>query len=139
MYLSQRKHIKDVLDRFNMANARPVLTPLAKSSPLTKEDCPQTPEELEYMKSVPYLSAVGSLMYLSVGTHPDISFAVGALSHFNANPGQAHWKQVQHATKDLMLCYGPSSDGTSLQIFSDADYAGDVDSAHSTRAVSDRL
>ena len=33
MYLSQRKHIKDV-DRFNMANARPVLT-------LTKEDCPQ--------------------------------------------------------------------------------------------------
>ena len=35
------------------------------------------------------------------------------------------------ATKDLMLCYGPSSDGTSLQIFSDADYA-DVDSACST-------
>ena len=56
---------------------------------------------------------------------------MGALSRFNANPGQAHWKQVQHvfkylaATKDLMLCYGPSSDGTSLQIFSDADYAGD--------------
>ena len=68
MYLSQRKHIKDVLDRFNMANAWPVLTPLAKSSPLTKEDCPQSSEELEYMKSVPYLSAVGSLMYLSVGT-----------------------------------------------------------------------
>jgi len=138
MYLSQRKHIKDVLDRFNMANARPVLTPLAKSSPLTKEDCPQSPEELEYMKSVPYLSAVGSLMYLSVGTRPDISFAVGALSRFNANPGQAHWKQVQHvfkylaATKDLMLCYGPSSDGTRLQIYSDADYAGDVDSARST-------
>ena len=138
MYLSQRKHIKDVLDRFQMANARPVTTPLAKSSPLTKEDCPQSSEELEYMKSVPYLSAVGSLMYLSVGTRPDISFAVGALSRFNANPGRAHWKQVQHvfkylaATKDLMLCYGPGSDSTSLQIFSDADYAGDVDSARST-------
>src|SRR5580693_10261937 len=77
-------------------------------------------------------------MYLSVGTCPDISFAVGALSCFNANLGKAHWKQVQHvfkylaATKDLMLCYGPGSDGTSLQIFSDADYAGDVDSARST-------
>ena len=44
---SQRKHIKDVLDRFNMANAQPVLTPLAKSSPLMKEDCPQSPEELD--------------------------------------------------------------------------------------------
>jgi hypothetical protein len=42
MYLSQRKHIGDVLARFNMTDARPVLTPLAKSVPLTKEDCPQS-------------------------------------------------------------------------------------------------
>ena len=73
-----------------MADSRPVSTPLSKSDTLSKEDCPQTPEDLEYMKSVPYLSAVGSLMYLSVGTRPDISFAVGALSRFNANPGKAH-------------------------------------------------
>ena len=90
------------------------------------------------MKSVPYLLAVGSLMYLAVGTCPDISFAVGALSCFNVNPGQAHWKQVQHVfkylagTQDLALCYGPRQDSTSLQLFSDADYAGDVDSACST-------
>ena len=63
MYLSQQKHITDVLEHFQMADARLVSTPLAKSVPLTKEDCPQTPEDLEYMKSVPYLSAVGSLMY----------------------------------------------------------------------------
>jgi hypothetical protein len=106
--------------------------------PLMKEDCPQTPEDLEYMRSVPYLSAVGSLMYLAVGTRPDIAYAVGALSRFNANPGRAHWKQVQHVfkylagTRDLMLCYGPGQDSTRLQIYSDADYAGDVDSARST-------
>ena len=52
MYLSQRKHIKDVLDRFQMANTRPVSTPLSKSSPLTKEDCPQSNEDLEYMQTV---------------------------------------------------------------------------------------
>ena len=46
----QRKHIKDVLDRFQMANTRPVSTPLSKSSPLTKEDCPQSNEDLEYMQ-----------------------------------------------------------------------------------------
>ena len=77
-----------------MTDAQPVSTPLAKSVPLSKEDCPQTPEDSEYMHSVPYLSAVGSLM-LAVGTRPDIAFAVGALSRFNANPGQVHWKQVQ--------------------------------------------
>jgi hypothetical protein len=138
MYLSQQKHIGDVLACFNMTDARPVSTPLAKSVPLTKEDCPQSDEDLEYMKSVPYLSAVGSLMYLAVGTCPDIAFAVGALSCFNANPGQAHWKQVQHVfkylagTQDLMLCYGPGADSTCLQIYSDVDYAGDVDSVCST-------
>ena len=52
MYLSQKKHVKDVLECFHMADARPVSTPLSKSSPLTKEDCPQSPEDLEYMKSV---------------------------------------------------------------------------------------
>ena len=87
MYLPQRKHVTDVLARFNMTDTRSVSTPLAKSVPLSKEDCPQSPEDLEYMKSVPYLSTVGSLMYL-VGTRPDIAFAVGALSHFNVNPGQ---------------------------------------------------
>ena len=35
-------------------------------------------------------------------------------------------------TQDLSLCYGLGQDGTQLQIFSDADYAGDVDSARST-------
>jgi hypothetical protein len=133
-----QKHIGDVLACFNMTDAQPVSTPLAKSVPLTKEDCPQSDEDLEYMKSVPFLLAVGNLMYLAVGTHPDIAFAVGALSRFNANPGRAHWKQVQHVFKylagtwDLMLCYGPGADSTCLQIYSDADYAGDVDSACST-------
>jgi hypothetical protein len=31
-----------------------------------------------------------------------------------------------------MLCYGPGADSTCLQIYSDADYVGDVDSACST-------
>src|SRR6202035_4332074 len=88
--------------RFNMTDARPVTTPLAKSAPLTKDDCPQTPEDSEYMRSVPYLSAVGSLMCLAVGTRPDIAFAVGALSRFNANPGRAHWKQAVHVLRYLV-------------------------------------
>ena len=58
------------------------------------------------MKSVPYLSAVGSLMYLAVGTCPDIAFAVGALSRFNANPGRAHWKQFGMSSS-TRLAWGP--------------------------------
>lgn len=80
LYLSQCKHIQDILACFNMISARSVSTPLNKGTPLTQADCPQTPQDEEYMATVPYLSAVGSLMYLAVGTQPDLSFAVGALS-----------------------------------------------------------
>jgi hypothetical protein len=31
---------------------------------------------------------------------PDISYAIGVLSHFTSNPGPAHWKAVKH-----LCCY----------------------------------
>ena len=80
IYLSQAKHIEDVLSKHNMLNCRPISTPLDKSVTLSKDDCPDSPDEIAYMSSVPYLSTVGSLMYLAVGTRPDIAYAVGALS-----------------------------------------------------------
>ena len=57
-----------------MSNCCPVSTPLDKSVTLSKDDCPDTPEEIADMSSVPYLSTVGSLMYLAIGTRPDIAY-----------------------------------------------------------------
>ena len=102
--------------------------------PLTKDDSPSTPDAIADMSNVPYLQAIGSLMFLAVATRPDVAFAVGALSRFNSNPGRPHWKQVQHlfrylaGTIDMSLCYGASASGTRLCIYSDAD----VDSSRST-------
>jgi len=54
------------------------------------------------MRKVPYREAIGSLMYASVATRPDISFAVSTLLQFLDNPGDAHWigikrtRMVQH-------------------------------------------
>ena len=100
IYLSQAKHIDDVLKKLNMSNCS-VSTPLDKSVTLSKDDCPDTPEEVADMSSVPYLSAVGSLMYLAIGTRPDIAYAVGALSRFNANPDRVHWQQCQRVFRYL--------------------------------------
>jgi hypothetical protein len=50
-------------------------------------------------------------MYASLGTCPDISFAVSTLSRFNANPGEAHWDAAKRVlrylkgTRDLWLVY----------------------------------
>ena len=64
------------------------------------------------MKTVPYREAIGSLMYASVATRPDISFAVSTLSQFLDNLGCAHWEAMKRifqylsGTRDLELTYG---------------------------------
>jgi hypothetical protein len=80
-----------VLERFRMQNEKIVSTPLANHFKLTKEMCPKTQEEIEYMSRVPYSSTVGSLMYAMVCTRPDIAHAVGVVSRYMNNLGKEHW------------------------------------------------
>ena len=64
------------------------------------------------MRNIPYHESVGSLMYASLGTRPDITYAVQTVSRFSKNPGQAHWEAVKRifrylkGSKDLWLTYG---------------------------------
>jgi len=73
-----------------------------------------------------YQSAVGSLMYLMVGTRPDLAFAVGAVSQFMACPTKTHWEAVEHifryvsATTQLKLALGQSKGEPKVVGYSDA-------------------
>ena len=64
------------------------------------------------MSKVPYREAIGSLMYASVATCPDITFAVSTLSQFLDNPGDIHWEAVKRVfcylsgMKSYQLTYG---------------------------------
>jgi len=66
-------------------------------------------------------------MYASVGTRPDISFAILTLSQFLDNPGHTHWEAVKCvfryllSMKDLQLTFGGGKDG--LEGYTDADGA----------------
>ena len=40
---------------------------------------------------IPYLSAIGALMYLANNTWPDIAFAVNLLARYSAAPTKRHW------------------------------------------------
>lgn len=43
-----------------------------------------------------YLSLIGSLSYLAVGTRPDIAFTVNYLARFSAKPRVEHWTALKH-------------------------------------------
>ena len=90
IYLSQKKYIERVLERFNMKNVKPVSTPLAGYMKLSKKIWPTIREEKESMTKVSYFSVVESLMYAMVCTRPYIAYAVGVVNKFLKNPRKEH-------------------------------------------------
>jgi hypothetical protein len=120
-----------MLERNGFATCSPVSTPMDPGTRLTADMGAKSQEDITFMMSVGYLSAIGGLMYLALTTRPDISNAVGILSRFSANPGPMHWKAVKHlfcylqGTKDLKLVYGPDASGELFSSFTDAAH-GDI-------------
>ena len=60
-----------------------------------------SPEDVEFMRNVPYLSCIGSLQYLASMTRSDIAQVVAYLARFNSNPGPKHWAAVKHLLRYL--------------------------------------
>ena len=77
-----------------MQNAKPVSTPLASHLKLSKEMCPETQKEIDYMSTIPYSSAVGRLMYAMVCTRLDIPHVVGVVRKYMNDLGKENWKEI---------------------------------------------
>ncbi len=88
--LSQRQYILEMLEQYGFADCSDIKTPMDPGCRLSTTQSPQTQEEKDYMAKVPYINAVGALMWLAVCTRPDIIYSVGVLCCFNSNPGVAH-------------------------------------------------
>ncbi|KAG9446485.1 hypothetical protein H6P81_012613 [Aristolochia fimbriata] len=139
LWLSQEGYVKKVLERFNMHESKAVTTTLGSQFKLSKEQCAKSDEEIAHMKTVPYASAIGSLMYAMVSTRPDIAHAVGVVSRFMKNPGKEHWEAVKwifrylKGTFDYCLCFGRNN--IDVKGFVDSDHAGDRDNGEALRKV----
>ena len=138
LQLSQRQYALDILERFNFGDCGTVSTPMDPGAKLSVSQAPTTADEIAHMRNVPYINAVGALMYLSVATRPDIAYAVGVLCRFNSNPGIEHWKAVKHlfryvkSTVDYKLTYAPSPSKELFTSYTDSDHGGNVDTGRST-------
>jgi ribonuclease HI len=127
--LAQHRLTADLLTKYNMMEAKSLSTPLSTATKLTKDG-----EPLD-TAAYPYAPLIGSLMYLSICTRPDIAQAVGALARYMAAPTMVHWQAAKGVlrylvgTADYGILFGSSS---GLETYCDADYAGDTDSRRST-------
>ena len=79
-----------------------------------------------------YQSVIGSLLYLMLGTRPDIAFAVIKLSQYSANPSKDHYPKSLHILRYLLYTrnYELVFDGlldAGFLAYCDSDWASDPD------------
>ncbi|KAL0360219.1 UNVERIFIED_CONTAM: Retrovirus-related Pol polyprotein from transposon TNT 1-94 [Sesamum radiatum] len=129
IFISQKKYIGEILDRFLMKDCNAVSTPTEFGLKLNKD--------YEGKKdSTLYKQIVGSLMYLTA-TRPDIMYSVSLISRYMENPTEMHLLGAKRilrylqGTRDYGLFYRKGEKPTLLG-FTDSDYAGDQDDRRST-------
>lgn len=130
--LDQQGYIQKILHQFNMTDCAPVQTPMVeKRLQKTEDEYLSQPDERKE-----YQSMVGSLMYLMLGTRPDLAYAVSVVSRYSSNPDDTHRQAVKRilryiqGTRDLCLVF--QGDLRPLRGYSDSDWAGDPDTRRST-------
>ena len=100
----------------------------------TRSVFPNEGETLDKARIKQYQSAIGALMYLMMGSRPDLAFALGKLGSFASNPSEEHIELVKRVfyyvahTKVMFLRYSPDEleDGSpyySVYGYSDSDFA----------------
>ncbi|KAJ9567714.1 hypothetical protein OSB04_003680 [Centaurea solstitialis] len=130
---SQSTYIDKILKKFRMDESKKGFIPMQHGIVLSKTQCPISSQDQDKMKSVPYASAIGSIMYAMLCTRPDVAYSVSVTSRYQQNPGEPHWVAVKkilkylRRTKDMFLVFGGSEDEISVNGYSDASFQTDID------------
>ena len=135
--IDQSQYVADVLVRFGMSECNPTSSPMDYNQKLSADMSPQDEEGKKQLSNIPYMQAIGCLLFAAQLTRPDICYAVNFLSRFGTNPGKPHWEAVKRVmrylkgTIDKGIVYRKEPQD-SMKGYCDADWAGDVDSRQST-------
>lgn len=79
MLIGQSNLIQKTVDRFGMSNANPVNVP----------------------ENIPYRQLIGSLLFISLSTRPDVTFAVNYLSQFQNSYSKVHFERLKRVLRYL--------------------------------------
>jgi len=144
--INQKQYTKDVISKYFPDNLTPINNPTDVNVILSTSMNAMSENDIDYMKDLPYREAIGSLLWLSMGTRPDITYAVSQVAKYNSEPGPLHWKAVKRIFQYLQntIYYGIKFKRTSCSAditktfsidvpigYVDADHARDTDSRRS--------
>ncbi|WJZ83312.1 hypothetical protein VitviT2T_003004 [Vitis vinifera] len=131
IFLSQRKYALDLLQETGMSGCQPVNTPIEEGLKLCVEPNQVSTDKERYQR------LVGRLMYLA-HTRPDLAYALSVVSQYMHNRGEQHMNAVMRILRYLKnaprkgILFAKNIDHQSIEVYTDADWAGAVDDRRST-------
>ena len=120
MKLSQEAYVESLMKRFDVQSISDIFAPPGADLGPKQDDEPGG--------DWPVREAVGSLVWLSTMTRPDITNAVRAVARYAHEPTERLWQAIMkilsylNGTRSLGITYVRGS-GLSLKSYADADYA----------------
>ena len=132
--ISQRNKILKLLKQYKMENCKVAATPMNVEYEKENITGPECDIDL-------YRSLIGSLLYLSRWSRPDISIAVNLLSRNVCKPNEKHWqsaKRVLRYLKNKQLYLEPKGELTIIA-YADANYGSDIITRRSTSGMTVHL
>ncbi|XP_058071179.1 secreted RxLR effector protein 161-like [Magnolia sinica] len=131
IYISQKKYVKELLEKFKMTDCNTVNIPVATGLKLTKEG------ELRSVDLTIFKSLIGSLIYFTF-TRSDIVYSVRLLSRYTEVPKESHWlvaKRILRYVKGTVKfgLFYPYNDEVILYGYSDNDSGGYQDERKNTK------
>ena len=143
--LDQHQFIKLILSRFTDIGSTKATTPLSSSFRTLPNEEPKENNNPNFIQV--YQSKLGSLMYLMLGTRPDIAYTVGVLGRFLFNPSQDHMDAINQLFRyvdyisDLCLVYTKQNGGKVIDPtgYVDSNLAREPTKSRSTRSYSFHL
>jgi hypothetical protein len=126
-WLNQSVYCQNVQTRYKMHDCKPTSIPIATD--FRSEGTDEAFNDIKLFQSV-----TGSLIYLSMGTRPDISFAVSVLTRAMSKPTKSHWAIAKgilrylRGTTNYGLQYGSDKE---LIGYADADWGMDPETRRS--------
>jgi hypothetical protein len=93
-FVHQVKYMKNLMKKFNMAELKPMSTPMGMAMVLDPNENDEVVDQREYR------SMIGSLLY-HTATRPDIQFVVFLCARFQASPHSSHRQAIQRIFRYL--------------------------------------
>ena len=132
--IDQTLYLNSILSKYKMSDCKPRATPCE----LPGSNSVKSPTSDQNLDPKKFREIVGSLIYATTCTRPDLAWVVSRLSQNLANPRDVDWIMLKHVlryvkgTASYKLCYQKCDGLLKLIGYSDSDWASSSEDRRST-------